>query len=427
MMNIGMWIDKALLAGVYAVLLAYPVTMFVYDGIRSEYFGILVLLSLLGLVARRIKTTEIRPGRVERLVLWSLFSITVIAWVSYACFDFPEAARPRVAKYSWFALSIPVYYLFRYTRPRMEFVWAALVAGALVAFSRAVLEELDWVKELLPGMWGNRANGAMHPIRFGDLALLLGFLSLAGALYLKSISGVFRVLGFLGFLAGLLASVLSQSRGGWVAMPFLLLMTFLPMLKGNKRLFLGVMALIMTVGVVMFNHPAFQVEKRAKQAWSDIEAYASGNPNTSLGARFDMFLTAWRIFVDHPLFGVGVGNYHEMSKRYYRASDRKLSSEVIMWKNPHNELLLHAATRGLVGVLTLVSLFGFAFYAFARQGFGGWMAGEFASIAGLNLMVGYSIFGMSIALFEHRDFLMFFVVYLTLFLSGLANPINRRY
>ena len=426
-MNTGMWIDKVLLAGVYAVLLAYPATMLVYDGIRSEYFGFLVLLSLAGLMTRRIKPSEIRLGRAERLVLWSLFSITVIAWVSYACFGFPEAARPRVAKYSWFALSIPVYYLFRYTRPRMEFVWAALVAGAGVALSRALLEEFGLVEDLAWSNMGGRANGVMHPIRFGDLSLLLGFFSLTGALYLRGIPRALRVLGFLGFVAGLLASIFSASRGGWVAIPFLLAATLLPVLRRNKRLFMGLAASILVVGVVILTEPGFEVEKHTKRAWSDIANYVSGNPNTSLGARFDMFLTAWRIFADHPLFGVGVGNYHEMSKQYYKMSEHKLSSEVIRWKNPHNELLLHAATRGIVGVLALVSLLGFSVYAFIRKGGKSWVTGEFSSIAGLNLILGYGIFGMSIALFEHRDFLMFFVIYLALFLSGSTRQSNHRY
>jgi len=410
--------DRLMALGAYTVLLVYPATMFVYDGIRSEYFGVLFLLSLLGVLAGRYRLSFRSLERIDRWVLLAFASITIVAWLSWAGIGFDPEAKGRIAKYSWFLLAVPVFFLFRHLRPKMEIVWLGLVIGAWVAFGRAMLEELKLVEEL---GWKSpdRANGVMHPIRFGDLSLLLGFIALAGALYLDGINRLARAIGIGAFVAGILASVLSLSRGGWLAAPLLLAVSLLPLLKGKSRGYKAAVVGGIALGLAgLMTLPGLDMGKRFGQARADLEKYfVQGNSKTSLGARLDMFETALSAFDKHPFMGVGVGRYHEYSKKYYEANKERLSVEVIWWKNPHNELLLHAATRGSVGVVTLLALFLLLGYRFAvtRHDPGGRI--RFVSVAGLMLVLGYAVFGMSIALFEHRDFLMFFVIYAVLFLA----------
>jgi len=411
--------DRLLALGAYTVLLVYPATMFVYDGIRSEYFGVLFLLSLLGLLARRFRLSFRSLERIDRWVLLAFASITIVAWLSWAGIGFDPEAKGRIAKYSWFLLAVPMFSLFRHLRLRMEVVWLGLVIGAWVAFGRAMLEEFKLVEELAWERMRGRANGVMHPIRFGDLSLLLGFIALAGALYLEGINRLARAIGIGAFVAGILASVLSQSRGGWLAAPLLLAVALLPLLKGKSRGYKAAVVGGIALGLAgLMTLPGLDMGKRFGQAKADLKKYfVQGNPRSSLGARLNMYETAIHAFQEHPVFGVGVGRYHEYSLRYFEQNKDRLSREIIIWKNPHNELLLHAATRGSVGVVTLLALFLLLCYRFAvtRHDPGG--RTRFASVAGLMLVLGYAVFGMSIALFEHRDFLMFFVIYAVLFLA----------
>lgn len=51
--------------------------------------------------------------------------------------------------------------------------------------------------------------------------------------------------------------------------------------------------------------------------------------------------TALNIAYEHPLWGVGIGNYRRFSVNYYNRDDTGIAREIIVWKNPHNEFLLH--------------------------------------------------------------------------------------
>ncbi|HHJ36509.1 MAG TPA: O-antigen ligase domain-containing protein, partial [Gammaproteobacteria bacterium] len=287
---------------------------------------------------------------------------------------------------------------------------------------RAWLEVHGYVDDLAWSSFGpGRANGTMHPIRFGDLVLLLGFLSLAGSLYIRDVKSWMRAVGVLAFFCGLYASLLSQSRGGWIAIPALLAIVLWPVFRDLqlKNKFVLVLAIIIGV-TIMFNMPGLKTKQRIDQAVIDIDQYwQHGNSKTSIGSRFDMYETAYALFLQKPLFGVGVGNYRENSANYFESNKDRMSREVIIWDNPHNEILLQMATRGLVGLVVLVMLFLsgiIIFFTHLRQYDRDTL---FYAVSGLMVLVAYMHFGMSIALFKHRDFILFFVIYILLFSAGV--------
>ena len=412
-------IRRFLLFGIYSVLISYPLTMFIYKGLRSQYFAALFVMSVIGFLSGAIKVRDFQLSNAEKLVFFSLASITLLAWISYVYFGFQLDAKSRVTKYTWFILSLPLFYLFRYAKPKMEIVWFGVVCGCFVAFGRASLELAGWVNELAWENMKGRANGVMHPIRFGDLSLLMSFIALAGALYLEKLKQWVRVVGFLGFISGGAASLLSQSRGGWLVMPFVLYILVWPKIKGERRycklLFsLLVFSIVLNISLV----PQLEVGKRIWQIKNDVSQYfVHNNSRTSIGSRFDMYETATKIFLENPLFGVGVGMYHEHAKKYVDMQNGRLSTEVVAWKNPHNEFLLQAATRGVLGLVITLTLFLTLFFYFQNRDGGGREVRRFSSYAGMVVVISFGFFGVTIALFEHRDFLMFFLIYIMLFLA----------
>ena len=48
----------------------------------------------------------------------------------------------------------------------------------------------------------------------------------------------------------------------------------------------------------------------------------------------------------------------------------------------------------------------------------------FYAVSGLMILVAYMHYGMSIAIFKHRDFVLFFVIYVLLFSAGLHKEIS---
>ena len=424
-------IKSIMLLVVYAVMLLYPITMFIQKEIKTEYFAVLLFLSLYGFLSGRIKPSQYSLDRSDYLVLLSFALITIIAWVSYAHFGFQDYAKHRVEKYTWFLLAIPVYYLFLYTKPRMEVVWAGVVLGCFVAFSRAMLEEFSLVDEITWAGLQGRANGSMHPIRFGDLSLLMGCIALNGSVNLSKLNSFLRLIGLVGFFAALEASILSESRGGWISLPLLIaIIIWFKLQRSGVRKNIILLFSILLIGIVVAILTNDAAQNRIDMAIKGVKAYvAEGDNRSNAGARLDMYKTACSAFLEHPLFGVGVGGYHlyskDFSKIFNELNEKKISKEVVRWKNPHNEFLLHAATRGVVGLAALFLMM----FAIVNSGYSGHKSANqedvvFSSVNLILIAVGFSVFGLTIALFEHKDFLIFFLIYVPLFLSRLSRNVS---
>ena len=410
------------LAGVYAVLILYPVTMFVIKGLRSEYYGALFLLSLIALVVTKFRLKPLQLSRDELLVLSSFLILFLVAFISYAWFGFTEEGGSRLGRYNLFLFAIPIFFLFRITQPKEEIVWLGIVVGCYVAFGRAILEEMDLVQEIVRGKSRidlNKANGVMNPIRFGCLTLVMGFIALAGTLYLRKIHLILRLLGLLGFIAGLGASILAETRGAWIAIPLLLIIAIRPFLAKQKksiRYLIGVGIILCALIVILT--PVTGVKARFDVTTNEINNYLEKDiQNSPVGVRLFMFETAFQAFTENKFFGVGVGGYQKFAKGYYFEQKPAFGEIFFKWKNPHNEYLLHAATRGVIGLVALFILFLSGIWYFARRQKRRDGSYRFSIISGLLLYIGFMHYGLTIALFEHRNFLLFFAIYSMVFLA----------
>ncbi len=415
--QLGKWL--MVLTGM--VIVIYPTTRFVVEDIRSLYLVLLFLLSVVAFSFRWSQCKAISLSRSEKILLSCFFLMFIVTLMSFVILGGDHDGQRRVGVYLGFLLGLPVYYLFRLYMPSSRLIWAAIVIACYIVAVRSWLEmngyvnDIAWVK-----LAHDRANGTMHPIRFGDLSLVIGFISLAGALYIQEIKTWMKIMGVLGFLCGGYASVMSQSRGGWVAIPALLLIVLWPLFrKITLKYKVGVILSILLGTVLMFNVPELKINERFEQASSDIELYQKGDSNTSIGLRFDMFEAAYQIFSEYPLFGVGVGNYVESINNYYGSNKESVSNAITQYDNPHNEFLFHMVTRGLIGIVLLLVLFGTGIVMFFSKMKKHDNKNLFYAVSGLMVLVAYMHFGMSISLFKHRDFLLFFVIYVLLFAAGV--------
>lgn len=119
----------------------------------------------------------------------------------------------------WPALAAGLLVWLRCHEPAACHWWLGICAGALGACVVALYDRLVLAQP--------RAGIEINAIPFGNLALLLGFLSLMAVLWWScrgprgGRSRWLLSLALLGALSGFLASLLSGTRGGWVAVPCL--------------------------------------------------------------------------------------------------------------------------------------------------------------------------------------------------------------
>lgn len=225
-------------------------------------------------------------------------------------------------------------------KPKAAWFWLGLAIGAMGA---AVLSAYQ------AQVLGLRAGGHTHPIQFGNIALLLGVLCMVRALVVFRISWL-NVSLWCGFIAGLCASLWSQTRGGWVAVALIFFWILARSTKGwtFQRRWTVALALFALAAMPVLQQTG-RVQSRIVEAVNEIrDFYESGKQDTSVGSR----LALWRVGIEGikkaPIFGQGNSGWVRARDEAIEAG--QLSSFVSEFTQLHNEYLNITFKRGLVGL-----------------------------------------------------------------------------
>lgn len=128
---------------------------------------------------------------------------------------------------------------------------------------------------------------------------------------------------------------LTQSFGGWVCCVGSLGLTTLFWLRGNLR---RKKAMIFALAVFVAAAAAAMSWISQRRGFSLWNLSASENP---ISLRWISFTTAWKIFEDYPLVGVGLGNYGLLNPRYQQ-------SPALVTQYAHNTPLQLLAEGGML-------------------------------------------------------------------------------
>ena len=253
------------------------------------------------------------------------------------------------------------------------------------------------------------------PIQLGNISMMLGFFSLCGYFHIreKSIKLAFLML-FSSFM-GILGSLLSGSRGGWVLAPII----FLGIILFFRHVLTKIDKTLLFIGCVMMfsivSLPQAGVTDRIITAKNDVVHYANGeNKNTSLGIRFQLWHSAWNAFIERPLFGWGNhGLEKALEQQVIQGKTSQFIKDFFIKSHAHNQFLDEMAKRGVIGFLALLALFLLPFYTAKK------IALEYPLNAVLLIVLGSSLidFSLSQAFISHNSGMVFYVVSLILFSS----------
>ena len=285
----------------------------------------------------------------------------------------------------WPLLAAFVWLGWRRLRPPVSAFWWGVGLGALLAGGIA-----GW--EVLVQGRGRAANG-INAIPFGMLSLLLGSLAWVGAFAVRS--GWARAGLLLALAFGLGASLLSGTRGSWVVFPALVVVVglgFWRMLP-RRALTVGVTALLALLLLVSLS-PTLAVTERVSEALESVDEYDEGERGNSFGVRVEMWRVGVQLFAEKPLLGWGEGALQERRDDWAAAWD--LDPAVSKHDQLHSDLIDTAARRGLVGLGSLLMLYGVPLVLFARALRGRPDATTRAlAVAGLVVVVAFIGFGLT--------------------------------
>ena len=314
---------------------------------------------------------------------------------------------------SRFLLVAPVLFLLLHVDGYRKLLWAGATWGAIFA-SVVALYERYYLG--LP-----RAMGAEYPIMFGDTSILLGFISAVAALYFFSKRQYcLLTLAILGFIAGSLGSILSGSRGGWVGIPIILVfMLWHSRDLLGKRVVLGVFGLCLVGGLTVLAIPQLGVSKKIDQTFQSVQLYLDGEPNTSLGLRFEMWKASLYMFESSPVFGVGEYGATEFKQRL--ANEGIISEQAVAFDHAHNEYLNALSLTGIIGFLALMAVYLVPLRLFLRkmrEYKHNWNVKAYA-MAGALVPMSYMDFALSQSMFSHNIGVMMYVFPIVFFWAAV--------
>jgi O-antigen ligase len=220
------------------------------------------------------------------------------------------------------------------------------------------------------------APGANNPILFGNTSLLLAMLCLSGFLYsAKEMATAYRTLLLIGTLAGLYASFLSGSRGGWISLPLLVIILGIHSLRFRRwRQFIA-LVLITAIGAGLSFAPGSPVPERLREAREDLEQYARtwGKPHQDrvvgggVGNRLEQYLVSGYAVPNHVLIGRSHSEIMKLKTELVLQGKIHSSAADPHFISVHNELIDHLLQRGVVGLLALIIFYALIIREFSRS------------------------------------------------------------
>jgi O-antigen ligase len=221
---------------------------------------------------------------------------------------------------------------------RMVKVWmiAAVVSGLYGAFQ--CLTGIDFIRPTKQVVFA-QGGGIYKAVGFFSFSLTYAY-SIG-----LSVFGVFlaafnrsRWWGFAVSAAGALGLIASMSRGAWLAA---LVTVFLFLAVKKRKLVVPAVAVCVALFFILINSSeAFR--------WKFNSLLAGGGDN-STNIRFHLWRAYWHMWLDHPLFGVGIFDGDRLLPGYFA----KFAIPETFTSHAHNNFLNWLAGTGV---------FGFAFY-----------------------------------------------------------------
>lgn len=281
-------------------------------------------------------------------LIWTLlfyFSIFVLSWLIHDG-KIRELDNPSRA-----ILLIPVFLLLLKTPPKLStFLWSVPLGSVLAGFM-AIYDKFILQSEAA-------FSSRIMYIQGGDIAMSLGLFSMAIALYFwQKTQRKQSALCILAALFGILGSVLSTARGGWPALPIILI-ALLWMYRRNlsKTFFITLIGLFAIAIIGIAQMPNNRMSERFAAAQYDIQQYLErGNGSTSVGARFDMWKSVFIMVKEKPILGWGTQGAGQ--KRHQLADQGVISQYAGQFTHAHNQYLDDLSKRGIVGLAAFLAIF----------------------------------------------------------------------
>ncbi len=224
---------------------------------------------------------------------------------------------------------------------------------AEIFFAGIFLSNLSVIIQALPRLsepvW--RFGGISSPMIQGSILAMFVPIYILFFLHLKNRKKFFALISV---LIGIFALLLTGTRGAWLATAIVVPIVILIYAEKKLKYFCAILISLSIVGGIFLLTPA--LSNRAATI-TDLNMQANSE-------RLLMWQSAWKMFTDHPIFGIGYGQYTNAYQNKYispQAKERDLN-------HAHNNFIHILAEDGAVGFFAFIMLI-FCLTKFCLLGF----------------------------------------------------------
>jgi O-antigen ligase len=337
----------------YALLFLFPIGGMLVRGWITNIYNILFLVGLFYL--RKRSQPLFREERMYLIICTVYVGIYFLSglangWGPIQTHDLGTELR--------FWMIIPIYLLVREQPNSWRWLLYGSLVGILFIFVQSVYE-VHWRG------WAT-AWGVYSKNIIGPFAALLAFYILY--LWRKRASTLLKVTIVIAFLLAMTATALSGSRGAYVGVIAMLVGWLF--LRVRARWIFGVAILILGLLTLVYQKTSI-VNNGVNRALSSFKVYMQEQDIAHSKTEMDsteIHLEMWRaakfFFPDHPLLGVGPGNYQATARQY--AKEGKVNPAIAQHGHPHNSFLEALYSKGIIGLVSLLLLLYYPFYVLLK-------------------------------------------------------------
>jgi len=313
-----------------------------YTEIAKNWFGLLILLALayLALNIRQLKDTA--PA--ERLFLGAV--VINFLWIAFCFYANGEPGRGASllwGRHFYLLFMIPLFFLFRRIEIPDRLILLTLCAGVTFSLGDILIDLAQGIDYRIQGMNPN----AFGPIQLCMSAMMLFY-------FIEESDKPLRRVALAGLLLGLATVIFSMSKSTWLTLA-VLSVAFIFYLARSLPLWkrFGLVGSLLVLLSTSYLLP--KVEKRIDRGLDSVyDYYASDDYRDdsrlgNFGKRMELWKTGWKIFLENPFLGVGVGGFKVMAKA--NSERYQVNSYVGSKRYVHNQYLAALATRGLPGLM----------------------------------------------------------------------------
>lgn len=253
-----------------------------------------------------------------------------------------------------------------------------------------------------------------NAVSYGNLLILLATLSTLSigwklTPYRRTEVAIKALIGF----AGLLGFMTTQTRSGWVAMPFFILIGSVLWVGSFKprKLFLPAVVALMLAATVFASSATMRT--RLQQGVDQlVECSSAPNTISSMCVRVQLWRASWLMFKENPLLGNGATNlFGPVLKGYVDKNVVSSFTTDEQFDEPHNDMFYMLAGHGLLGLVALLLLYFAPAWIFIRRlAEGVPQTARIAAAMGLCVCLGFFAFGLTELMFRGMRTMSFYAL-----------------